>query len=83
MVAREAAPPERAARTRLYLASERTIAGVTGKLFKHRREVTPHPYARDLAMQRELWAASMELAGLASHPKHVTAAANMYKEVLQ
>lgn len=59
-----AAPPERAARTPLYLASERTIAGVTGKLFKHRREVTPHPYARDLAMQRELWAASMELAGL-------------------
>lgn len=57
-----AAAPERAARTALYLASAREVAGVTGKLFKGQRQATPARAARDPDLQHKVWEQSMELA---------------------
>lgn len=57
-----AAAPERAARTVLYLASARDVAGVTGKLFKRQRQVAPTRTASDTELQHKLWDMSVELA---------------------
>ncbi|HNP72652.1 MAG TPA: SDR family NAD(P)-dependent oxidoreductase [Kouleothrix sp.] len=57
-----AASPERAARTAIYLASSREVAGVTGKLFKGRRQVAPAHATRDPELRRKVWELSMELA---------------------
>lgn len=60
-----AARPERAARSVVRLASSRELAGVTGRMFKRRREAELSRAARDPDLRRAVWEASMRLAGLA------------------
>lgn len=60
-----AARPERAAQPVVRLASSRDLAGVTGRMFKRRREIEPPRAARDPDLRRAVWEASMRLAGLA------------------
>jgi NAD(P)-dependent dehydrogenase (short-subunit alcohol dehydrogenase family) len=59
------APPERAAEGPLFVAASRELAGVTGQFFKGRRAIRSSPYARNPQVQRRLWEASADLAGLA------------------
>lgn len=59
-----AASPERAAQPVVRLASSRELAGVTGRIFKRRREIEPLRAARDPNLRRAVWETSMRLAGL-------------------
>jgi NAD(P)-dependent dehydrogenase (short-subunit alcohol dehydrogenase family) len=59
-------PPEDAARTAILLASDPSLAGVSGKAFYDEREVQTSLRARDVATQQRLWQVSAELTGLAA-----------------
>jgi len=58
------APPERAARGPLYVASSRDLAGVAGKFFKHKRKIDSNRYSHNQQVQRQLWDASAALVKL-------------------
>lgn len=57
-------PPEVAARTAILLASDPSLAGVSGKAFYDEREVQTSLRARDVATQQRLWQVSAELTSL-------------------
>jgi NAD(P)-dependent dehydrogenase (short-subunit alcohol dehydrogenase family) len=57
-------PPEEAAKTALRLASDPSLAGVSGKAFYNEREVATSARAQDIATQQRLWQVSAELTGL-------------------
>jgi NAD(P)-dependent dehydrogenase (short-subunit alcohol dehydrogenase family) len=56
-------PPERGARTSVYVASSAEVAGVTGKYFADRRAVRSSPASYDAALARRLWEVSEAMVG--------------------
>jgi NAD(P)-dependent dehydrogenase (short-subunit alcohol dehydrogenase family) len=58
--------PEEGARTAVWLASAREVAGVTGQYWIDERPVDPSPAARDDEAARRLWEISEEMTGLAA-----------------
>ena len=58
--------PEKASFSLLYLATSAEVAGVTGRFFKGSRTINSNAYSHDEDVQRHLWDASMDLAGLRS-----------------
>ena len=61
----------RGADTILHLAVSDHLAGVTGRYFKCREEVTPSPLAQDPGLGRKLWQLSLELTGMSAEPVSV------------
>jgi NAD(P)-dependent dehydrogenase (short-subunit alcohol dehydrogenase family) len=59
-------PPEEVARTAILLASDPSLADVSGKAFYNEREVQTSLRAHDAATQQRLWQVSAELTGLAA-----------------
>ena len=56
---------ERGARTSIYLSSSSEVANVTGKyFFDNCNQVEPSATAKDVGVQKELWAISEQLVGL-------------------
>lgn len=55
---------EKGADTVIYLATDPTVAGVTGEYFVRRRSVTPSRHAQDSDAQRTLWDMSETMTGL-------------------
>ena len=60
-----AASPERAAQPVVRLALSPDVVGLTGRMFKRQREVTPPAFVRDPQLQAQVWQKSLELAGIA------------------
>ncbi len=58
-------PPEKGAKTMIYLASSLEVEGVTGKYFTKCRAVPSDPASYDQAAARQLWEISLKLTGLA------------------
>jgi retinol dehydrogenase-14 len=56
--------PEAGARTPLYLATSADVATASGGYYADERPRDPAPHARDAELQRRLWEASEQLAGL-------------------
>jgi hypothetical protein len=56
--------PEHAAQTAVHLASSPAVAGVSGKVFSHGKEVMPSARARDVVLQQRLWQISETLTAL-------------------
>lgn len=69
LVGRVAGPfflsPERGAATSVFVASDPSVEGVTGRYFVRCREATPSTAARDDVAARRLWEVSAALVGLA------------------
>lgn len=63
-----AIPPEKGARTLVYLASAPEVAGRTGEYFDKCAVKTPQPAARDDEAAASLFAESLKLAGLGEGP---------------
>jgi NAD(P)-dependent dehydrogenase (short-subunit alcohol dehydrogenase family) len=59
-------PPEKGARTAVFLATSPDVAQVSGKLFEKNREVPLSGQVTEAAAAQRLWAESAQLAGLAS-----------------
>ncbi|MBX3186568.1 MAG: SDR family oxidoreductase [Labilithrix sp.] len=58
--------PERGARTSLFLATDPSVAGVTGKYFEARVERPMNPIAHDRAARERLWTLTEEMIAAAS-----------------
>jgi len=59
-------PPEKGARTAVYLATAPEVATSSGKMFEKNREIPMPPEATDSAATERLWAESAKLAGITS-----------------
>ena len=57
-------PPQKAAETAIQLASDPTLAEVSGKAFYERRELQTSARSHDVATQQRLWLVSADLTGL-------------------
>ncbi len=57
-------PPEKGARTAVFLATSNELSGTTGKLFEKNREVAVGGQVADAAATERLWTESAKLAGL-------------------
>jgi retinol dehydrogenase 12 len=58
--------PEDGAKTNIYLASSPDVEGVTGKYYDKCKAVSSSQPSYDEAAQRQLWAMSEQLVGLAA-----------------
>lgn len=58
-------PPEKGARTAVFLATSPEVEGVSGRYFYKEREQAPSPGARDDEAARRLWQVSATMTGLA------------------
>jgi NAD(P)-dependent dehydrogenase (short-subunit alcohol dehydrogenase family) len=59
-----AATPEKGADTTIWLASDASVEGVSGKFFTSRKEIAPEGQANDAAARARLWEVSTKLAGV-------------------
>jgi retinol dehydrogenase 12 len=66
IVHRFAASPEEGARTPVYLATARAVAGITGCYFAHEQPVHSAPDSYDLLAAERLWQVSEQLTGISS-----------------
>lgn len=57
--------PEQGADTIIYLASSPQVIGVSGKYWEKRKAIASSPASYDQAAQKQLWAASEQMTGLA------------------
>jgi NAD(P)-dependent dehydrogenase (short-subunit alcohol dehydrogenase family) len=55
---------EEGAETSVFLATSPEVAGLTGRYFARKREVSPAPHAVDVGARQQLWEASEKLCGL-------------------
>jgi len=60
------ASPRKGAATSIYVASEPSLQGVTGKYFAHSRETKSSPESYDLDEAKRLWDVSLQLLGTKS-----------------
>ena len=58
---RFALTPEQGAKTTIYLASSKEVAGVSGEYFHECRAIAPSPAAQDDAAARRLWEETTKL----------------------
>ena len=56
--------PEKGAETIIYLASEKKLKGVTGKLFKDKKILKPSKYSTDESVRKQLWEETLKYLGL-------------------
>jgi NAD(P)-dependent dehydrogenase (short-subunit alcohol dehydrogenase family) len=56
--------PDRGAEVLVYMASSSEVEGVTGRFFKDKKLINSSKYSNDPGIQRQLWDASIALAGL-------------------
>lgn len=56
--------PEQGAQTSIYLASDPSVRGVTGKYFSKKKPAAVNKVCQDIAVQQQLWRISEEIAGI-------------------
>ena len=61
-----AVPPERGARSTVYLASSAQVEGISGKYFENYKPVRSSPISYNPNIAAALWQASLEICGLAN-----------------
>lgn len=60
--------PEQGAETSIYLASDETVRGVTGKYFTKKKPAAVNKLCQDITVQQQLWRVSEQIAGLPATP---------------